>query len=515
MGTEPGPVQIVKVNKENHSFDLDTKALSRILLAPEVRDKNVVVLSVAGAFRKGKSFLLDFMLRYMYRNMKAGQDWLGQENEPLTGFSWRGGSEPETTGIQLWSEVFVVQKKDGSEVAVLLMDTQGAFDSQSTVKDCATIFALSTMTSSVQIYNLSQNIQEDDLQQLQLFTEYGRLAMDEIFLKPFQSLMFLVRDWSFPYEYKYGFKGGSDFLDKRLQVKQSQHEELQTVREHIHSCFTSISCFLLPHPGLNVATSPAFKGQLCDVAAEFKDELRVLITHLLNPDELAVKEINGNKVTCRGLLEYFKAYIKIYQGEDLPHPKSMLEATAEANNLAAVAAAKDQYYKNMEKVCGGDLPYVAPETLEEKQRFLMQEALRLFTNTKKMGGRDFCNRYQEQLEAELKEMWESFSKHNESKNLFSAFRTPAVLFVVICLLYVLSGLLLFIGLETISFACDCVIGLAMIAMLTWAFIRYSGQYREVGTAIDKAAGVVLEQATDALNKTRGQGQRAVEHKKTR
>uniref|UniRef100_A0A671LSR0 Atlastin-3-like n=1 Tax=Sinocyclocheilus anshuiensis TaxID=1608454 RepID=A0A671LSR0_9TELE len=481
MRGDPGPVQIVTVNKEDHSFDLDTEALSRILLMPEVRDKDVVVVSVAGAFRKGKSFLLDFMLRYMYR----------KENDPLTGFSWRGGSEPETTGIQLWSEVFIVRKKDGSEVAVLLMDTQGAFDSQSTVKDCATIFALSTMTSSVQIYNLSQNIQEDDLQQLQLFTEYGRLAMDEIFLKPFQSLMFLVRDWSFPYEYKYGFKGGSDFLDKRLQVKPTQHEELQTVREHIHSCFTSISCFLLPHPGLKVATSPAFTGQLY-VAPEFKEQLHELIPNLLKTDELAVKEINGNKVTCRGLLEYFKAYIKIYQGEDLPHPKSMLEATAEANNLAAVASAKDQYYKNMEKVCGGDLPYVAPDSLEEKHHFFLQEALHLFSSTKKMGGRDFCYRYQEQLEGELKELWESLSKHNESKNVFRAFRTPAVLFVLVCLLYVLSGILFFIGLETISFACDCVVGLAMIAMLTWAFIRYSGQYREVGSAIDQAAGVILE-----------------------
>uniref|UniRef100_A0A8C1AAX6 Atlastin 3 n=1 Tax=Cyprinus carpio carpio TaxID=630221 RepID=A0A8C1AAX6_CYPCA len=486
MRGDPGPVQIVTVNKEDHSFDLDTEALSRILLRPEVRDKDVVVVSVAGAFRKGKSFLLDFMLRYMYR--KPGEDWLGQENEPLTGFSWRGGSEPETTGIQLWSEVFIVPKEDGSEVAVLLMDTQGAFDSQSTVKDCATIFALSTMTSSVQVstmhlYYLATN----------LFTEYGRLAMDEIFLKPFQSLMFLVRDWSFPYEYKYGFKGGSDFLDKRLQVKPTQHEELQTVREHIHSCFTSISCFLLPHPGLKVATSPSFTGQLCDVAPEFKEQLHELIPNLLKTDELAVKEINGNKVTCRGLLEFFKAYIKIYQGEDLPHPKSMLEATAEANNLAAVASAKDQYYKNMEKVCGGDLPYVAPDSLEEKHRFFMQEALDLFSSTKKMGGRDFCYRYQEQLEGELKEMWESFSKHNESKNVFSAFRTPAVLFVLVCLLYVLSGILFFIGLETISFACDCVVGLAMIAMLTWAFIRYSGQYREVGSAIDQAAGVILEQ----------------------
>ncbi|KAM9832767.1 atlastin-3-like [Syngnathus typhle] len=304
MGSKPGPVQIVTVCKEDHSFTLDEEALERILLTPTVRDKNVVVLSVAGAFRKGKSFLLDFMLRYMYR--KGDENWLGNDDEPLTGFSWRGGSEPETTGIQIWSEVFPIQKSDGSEVAVMLMDTQGAFDNQSTVKDCAAIFALSTMTSSIQIYNLSQNIQENDLQQLQLFTEYGRLALDEIRLKPFQSLMFLIRDWSFPYEYTYGFKGGNEFLEKRLHVKEAQHEELQTVREHIHSCFTNISCFLLPHPGLRVATSPTFEGQLNAVAPEFKEQLKILIPDLLHPDNLAEKEINGNKVTCRGLLEYFK-----------------------------------------------------------------------------------------------------------------------------------------------------------------------------------------------------------------
>ncbi|PWA18658.1 hypothetical protein CCH79_00005626 [Gambusia affinis] len=274
MGSDARPVQIVDVNKDDHSFTLNTEALAQILLDPEVRDKHVVVLSVAGAFRKGKSFLLDFMLRYMYR--KSDNNWLGRDDEELTGFSWRGGSEPETTGIQLWSKVFTVQKSDGTEVAVVLMDTQGAFDDQSTVKDCATIFALSTMTSSVQIYNLSQNIQEDDLQQLQLFTEYGRLAMDEIFQKPFQSLMFLVRDWSFPYEYKYGFKGGNEFLEKRLQVKESQHEELQTVREHIHSCFTKISCFLLPHPGLKVATHPAFRGQLSGTALVRSLKMKIL-----------------------------------------------------------------------------------------------------------------------------------------------------------------------------------------------------------------------------------------------
>ena len=43
------------------------------------------------------------------------------------------------------------------QVAVLLMDTQGAFDSESTVRDCATVFALSTMISSVQVCEITLN----------------------------------------------------------------------------------------------------------------------------------------------------------------------------------------------------------------------------------------------------------------------------------------------------------------------------------------------------------------------
>lgn len=41
---------------------------------------------------------------------------MGGDDEPLTGFSWRGGCERETTGIQAWSEVFVVEKEDGNKV---------------------------------------------------------------------------------------------------------------------------------------------------------------------------------------------------------------------------------------------------------------------------------------------------------------------------------------------------------------------------------------------------------------
>ncbi|XP_036190713.1 atlastin-2 isoform X10 [Myotis myotis] len=488
---KPCPVQIVLAHEDDHNFELDEAALEQILLQEHIRDLNIVVVSVAGAFRKGKSFLLDFMLRYMYN--KDHQSWIGGNNEPLTGFTWRGGCERETTGIQVWNEVFVIDRPDGTKVAVLLMDTQGAFDSQSTIKDCATVFALSTMTSSVQVYNLSQNIQEDDLQHLQLFTEYGRLAMEEIYQKPFQTLMFLIRDWSYPYEHSYGLEGGKQFLEKRLQVKQNQHEELQNVRKHIHNCFSNLGCFLLPHPGLKVATNPSFDGRLKDIDEDFKRELRNLVPLLLAPENLVEKEISGSKVTCRDLVEYFKAYIKIYQGEELPHPKSMLQATAEANNLAAVAGAREIYCRNMEQVCGGDKPYIAPSDLERKHLDLKEVAIKQFRSIKKMGGDDFCRRYQDQLEAEIEETYANFIKHNDGKNIFYAARTPATLFAVMFAMYIISGLTGFIGLNSIAVLCNLVMGLALTSLCTWAYVKYSGEFREIGTMIDQLAETLWEQ----------------------
>ncbi|XP_017577130.1 atlastin-2 isoform X2 [Pygocentrus nattereri] len=488
-----GPVQIVVADEDEHAFSLDEEALERILLQEHIRDLNVVVVSVAGAFRKGKSFLLDFMLRYMYQ--QTSDTWMGGNEEPLTGFTWRGGCERETTGILAWSEVFVVEKPDGSKVAVLLIDTQGAFDSQSTIKDCATLFALSTMTSSVQVYNLSQNVQEDDLQHLQLFTEYGRLAMEEIYRKPFQSLMFLIRDWSYPYEHAYGLEGGKKFLEKRLQVKQNQHEELQNVRKHIHSCFSNISCFLLPHPGLRVATNPHFDGRLKDIDDEFKKELVNLIPLLLAPENLVEKEIGGSKVTCRDLVQYFKAYMKIYQGEELPHPKSMLQATAEANNLAAVAGAKDIYNKSMEEVCGGDKPYIAPADLERIHKDLKQKSIQHFRAVKKMGGEEFCRRYQEQLEAELDEAYANFVKHNDGKNIFYAARTPATLFAIMFAMYVISLVTGFVGINSVATLCNLIMGVALVSLCTWAYVKYSGEFREVGSVIDQVAETLWEQRT--------------------
>ena len=57
------PVQIVDITAD-HKFKLNEDKLQTILNHPKARMKKVCVVSVAGAFRKGKSFLLDFFLKF-------------------------------------------------------------------------------------------------------------------------------------------------------------------------------------------------------------------------------------------------------------------------------------------------------------------------------------------------------------------------------------------------------------------------------------------------------------------
>ena len=50
-------------------FQFNSSALEEILLHEQIYQRKVAVVSIMGAFRKGKSFLLDYFLRYMYTNV--------------------------------------------------------------------------------------------------------------------------------------------------------------------------------------------------------------------------------------------------------------------------------------------------------------------------------------------------------------------------------------------------------------------------------------------------------------
>lgn len=85
----------------------------------------------------------------------------------------------------------------------------------------------------------------------------------------------------------------------------------------------------------------------------------------------------------------------------MPEPKSMLQATAEANNLAAVSSAKALYVRSMEEICGGDSPFMNTESLEKEHSRCSGDAIQQFKNTRKMGGVEMSLMYLEKLDDEM------------------------------------------------------------------------------------------------------------------
>ncbi|ELU15920.1 hypothetical protein CAPTEDRAFT_120023, partial [Capitella teleta] len=208
------------------------------------------------------------------------------------------------------------------------------------------------------------------------------------------------------------------------QVGDSQHEQQRTMREHIHSCFDRIGCFLMPHPGKKVATNPEFKGQLADIEVEFMQHMKDLVPLLLTPQNLVMKEINGDKITGKDLVKYFKTYTKIYQGDELPEPKAIFDATAETNHLVALCKAKEIHIQKMEAVCGGDEQYMKEEALIDQHKLTKSQAIEHFRSARKMGGTEVSNRFEERLQAEIDALLPGVIKLNKAKE--ALFRERAV-----------------------------------------------------------------------------------------
>lgn len=56
--------QIISI--KNSSFHLELDRLKQIVEADDIKDRQVIIVSIAGPYRTGKSFLLSIFLKYLY-----------------------------------------------------------------------------------------------------------------------------------------------------------------------------------------------------------------------------------------------------------------------------------------------------------------------------------------------------------------------------------------------------------------------------------------------------------------
>ncbi|CAM2114948.1 unnamed protein product [Caretta caretta] len=237
---EPGrPVQLVHLDEEENLI-LDEEALSRCLEQGGVGDAPVCLVSIIGEQRRGKSFLLNYLLRCL-RSPQDARDgsWMGREDEPLEGFEWRADEERVTNGVWAWSQPFWVPAKSG-KVAVLLVDTEGSMDIESNKETSIKLSAFSMLLSSYQILNTGCRVKDPDLEYLEMFVQVAEVVGEAYGLEPIQHLDLLVRDWSS--SRVLGAQGGEQHL---RQVRQNLSDVMKKHRFGFSSpCQDGLSQFM-------------------------------------------------------------------------------------------------------------------------------------------------------------------------------------------------------------------------------------------------------------------------------
>jgi atlastin len=110
-----------------------------------------------------------------------------------------------------------------------------------------------------------------------------------------------------------------------------------------------------------------------------------------------------------------------------------------------------------------------------------------------MGGAEFSKEFAEKLEVDIGDAFINFVKLNDSKNIFNAARTPAVFFAIMVVAYLSSGFFGIVGIRSFAMLCNFIIVLSLMAIVTWAYVRFSGELREFGQQLDKIAEIVWDE----------------------
>ncbi|XP_043373077.1 RING finger protein 112-like isoform X2 [Dermochelys coriacea] len=243
---EPGrPVQLVCLDEEENLI-LDEEALSRCLEQGGVGDAPVCLVSIIGVKRQGKSFLLNYLLRRLRSPDTRDGSWMGQEDEPLEGFEWRRDTNRVTKGVWAWSQPFWVPTQRG-QVAVLLVDTEGSMDIERNKETSIKLSALSMLLSSYQILNISNEVNDADLEYLEIFVHVAEEVGKAFGLEPIQ------------------------MLKARSPCKHPK--ALEALSRN------SSRCYLMPFPGERITMGS--KGRLRDMGENFRESLRDYVTTLV------------------------------------------------------------------------------------------------------------------------------------------------------------------------------------------------------------------------------------------
>jgi hypothetical protein len=239
----------------------------------------IAIAAIVGRYRTGKSFLVNRMLL----------DLCG------TGFQVGATVNSCTKGLWLWNRPLKVKLQDGSDVNLLVVDTEGIGSLDADADHDAKIFALALLLSSYFIYNSVGSIDETALNNLSLVVELtkhirtkashesdGAEESGAEFASFFPSFLWVVRDFALQLVDENGVTFSSkQYLERSLTPVSGFSEGVEVknrIRRMLQAFFPNRDCVTLKRPVEDEGMLQKIdEAPWTDLRPEFVQQVQVLM----------------------------------------------------------------------------------------------------------------------------------------------------------------------------------------------------------------------------------------------
>ena len=286
---EEGPINLIEFQKKN--FVLNENALNILKNINE----DIVVVSIVGKARTGKSYLMNLLLNQNNNN----------KNNNI-GFKIGSSINSCTRGIWLWN---TPKNKPNSKAKILFIDSEGtnSIDISTKTYD-SKIFALIVLISSLFIYNTNGNIDEKSISELALAAHLSnsiatnaKINKDVLIEELAPKFIWTLRDFTLDKIDPDTNEeiSSNDYLElclrKKISGKNSNENNL--IRQNILKYFKERECITLPRPADSEDTLQNLdKVPFNELKSNFRKEFLILkdkVYQTSKPKVINRKRING------------------------------------------------------------------------------------------------------------------------------------------------------------------------------------------------------------------------------
>jgi len=321
------------------------------------------------------------------------------------------------------------------------MDTQGAWGGEMTKEQSATIFGLTAVISSKQIYNINMQIQQDKVENLAYFMNFAQDALrkarndnEPANVKPFQTLDFLVRDWA-NFEDEWTMEECKQQMADHLR----RHVDPKTVVENstaeaMQNMFENIGCFCMPHPGRKIQNSK-WNGNVNDIEPDFIRFIDEYVSEVFTTG-LEVKSLLGQELSTFTLPHVLRDFVKSFQ-DSTPVAMSFVEAMTNATVLMAKEKFLKFYTNKLDDETAKHPRGLEKAEFEKIHRSISGEIQSQFKSATILGSDNARDETWKEIADQIDSLYKRYAEEN-SRRLEQALVAFANLAVLGCALFALD-----------------------------------------------------------------------------